>query len=206
MLEGLPMGYTTDFLGHIDIDPPLNDQETTYLSAFQHSRRWDRPGGPYEVPPNPFVEEWEGADPESYNRPAPGQPQLWCQWAVGWDGCCLSFDGVEKFYEPVRWLRYLIDHFLVAGAEASRSGLTVFDDFTFDHRLDGLIIGNRRDTRELFAICVDDSVVREKTLVPGDDAFRGRTRLPYEAAIDDWREELAAIRRSGRGPRPVQAG
>jgi hypothetical protein len=40
------MGYTTDFIGHIGIDPPLNEAEQSYLRAFAESRRWDRPGGP----------------------------------------------------------------------------------------------------------------------------------------------------------------
>lgn len=200
------MGYTTDFLGHIDIDPPLNDTEIAYLSAFRRSRRWDRPGGPYDVPPNPFADERVDVDIDAYNRPAPGQPQLWCQWAVCWDGCCLTFDGDEKFYEPERWLRYLIDNFLVSGGKASTSGLPIFEEFSFSHRLDGLIIGCRRDTREMFALCVDDSVVRRKVLVAGDESYSGRGRLPYEEAIDRWTEELAAARRGGRGPRAVGAG
>ena len=197
------MGYTTDFLGHIEIDPPLNDQEMTYLSAFHHSRRWDRPGGPYDVPPNPFAEERPEGGLDRYNRPGRGQPELYCQWEVSWDGCCLSFDGDEKFYEPVQWLRYLIDHFLAPDAQASTSGLLVFEEFSFDHRLDGLMVGNRRDTREMFAICVDDNVVREKVLVPGANTYGGRPRLPYEEAIDEFADYLADLRRIGRGPRSL---
>ena len=197
------MGYTTDFLGHIDIQPALNEHETSYLAAFGHTRHYDRPSGPYDVQGNPFADDRGGVDTETYNLLGPGKPQLYCQWQVCWEGCCLSFDGNEKFYRPVPWLRYLIDHFLVPDAHASASGLPAFEHFTFDHRLDGLIVANRRDTREMFAICVDDSVVREKTLVAGDDRFRGRPRLPYEQMIDDWTEELAEIRRGGRGPRMV---
>jgi hypothetical protein len=103
----------------------------------------------------------------------------------------------------VQWLRYLIDHFLAPGAQASRAGLAVFERFSFDHTLDGLIVGNRRDTREMFAICVDDNVVREKVLVPGANAYRGRPRLPYERAIDEFVDYLSDLRRSGRGPRSL---
>ena len=28
------MGFSTDFVGHIDIEPPLNDAEIAYLAAF----------------------------------------------------------------------------------------------------------------------------------------------------------------------------
>ncbi len=121
------MGYTTDFLGHIDIEPALNEHEQAYLAAFGHARHFDRPGGPYVVPGNPFADDREGVDVDSYNRSGEGKPQLHCGWIVSPDGCCLSFDGTEKFYEPVRWLRYLIEHFLVPGAHAASSGLPVFE-------------------------------------------------------------------------------
>jgi len=197
------MGYTTDFLGHIDIEPVLNEHEIAYLTTFEHTRHFDRPGAPYDVQGNPFADDREGVDIDTYNRLGDGKPQLYCQWRVCPDGCCLSFNGHEKFYEPVPWLRYLIDHFLVPGAHAASTGLACFEHFTFDHRLDGMMVGCRRDTRRMFAICVDDSVVREKTLVPGLDRYAGRPRLPYEEAIDDWQEELTELRRGGRGPRAL---
>ncbi len=72
------MGYTTDFVGHIECDPPLNAAEQMYLLAFASSRRFDRPGGPYEVPGNPAAErDEESADPTLVNAIAPGQPSLW---------------------------------------------------------------------------------------------------------------------------------
>lgn len=40
------------------------------------------------------------------------QPGLWCQWVVnGDDPQTLTWDGGEKFYNYVEWLRYLIKHF-----------------------------------------------------------------------------------------------
>ena len=86
------MGYSTDFIGHIDIEPALNQDEIEYLTAFAHSRRFDRAGGPYAVPGNPAAEERGDIDIDRYNRRAPGQPQLWCQWVPCWDGDCLSYD------------------------------------------------------------------------------------------------------------------
>jgi hypothetical protein len=197
------MGHTTDFIGHVDISPPLNDAEQDYLTAFRLSRRFDRPDGPYAVPGNPYLDERDGRDIDAYNRVAPGQPELWCQWEMCWDGCCVAWDGHEKFYRPVEWLRYLIEHFLGPGAHAASSGLPQFEGFTFDHRLDGLVIGNRRDTRELFAICVQDNVVTQRVLMPGDTEYGKRTPLPYETVLDTWHEELAEMRRGGRGLRAV---
>lgn len=183
------MGYTTDFIGHVDISPPLNEAESLYLTAFSASRRFDRPQGPYFVPGNPQAEE-QHADPDldRYNATGHGQPGLWCDWVPCLDGCCLSFSGVEKFYDPVEWLRYLIQHFLKPGARAARSGLEEFESFTFDHRLDGMIVGCRRDTRELFAITATNNRVTRKLLRAGD-AFADFPPFPYEQEIDRWREE-----------------
>ena len=46
---------------------------------------------------------------ENYNVPPETQPGLWCQWIIQ-DGK-LVWDGGEKFYRFVPWLRYLIDRF-----------------------------------------------------------------------------------------------
>jgi hypothetical protein len=154
------MGYTTDFIGHIDITPGLNEAEQAYLSAFSLTRHYDRKEGPYYVPPNPYANQVSD-DRERTNRVAPGQPQLWCRWVPCWDGCCIALDGEEKIYEPTRWLDYLVQHFLAPGAEASRSGLELFEDFTFDHHLDGLVVGCRRDNKELFEITVEDNVISQ---------------------------------------------
>jgi hypothetical protein len=193
------MGFTTDFIGHVDIEPALNQDEIEYLTAFSRSRRFDRPDGPYAVPGNPLAvldEERETVDVDTYNRVAPGQPQLWCQWVPCLDGCCLSFDGNGKFYQPVAWMRYLIQHFLKPGAAASRSGLPAFEHFTFDHRLDGMVVGCRRDNKELFAIQVKANRVTEKVLRAGLPEYYGREPLAYEKAIDEWE----ASRRRRRVP------
>jgi hypothetical protein len=120
------MAHTTDFLGHIDIAPALNEDEIGYLTAVSASRRF--------------------------------------RWTPCWTGCCLSFDGAEKCDEPVAWLRYVIAHLLKPGASASGSGLVRFAGFTFDHRLDGTVVGCRRDTKELTAITVRANRVTTRTL------------------------------------------
>ncbi|MCU1538038.1 MAG: hypothetical protein JWP82_2389 [Humibacillus sp.] len=197
------MGYTTDFIGHIDITPALNQDETEYLTAFSASRRFDRPGGPYAVPGNPYAEERPGDDVQRYNRVAPGQPQLYCQWEPCWDGCCLSFDGHEKFYEPVRWLRYLVDHFLKPGAKASESGLPEFEHFTFDHEVRGMVVGCRRDTKELFAIKAHGTRITTTVLRRGDVAYWDRPPLPYEEQLD---REAARSRRRRRSTTGADSG
>lgn len=195
------MGYTTDFIGHVDVTPSLNEAELAYLNAFRLSRRFDRPGGPYQVPSNPYADDREGVDVDTYNRIAPGQPQLWCQWEACWQGCCLAFDGHEKFYQPVPWMEYLIEHFLMPGAAASSSGLPTFEQFTFDHRLDGLVVGCRRDNKELFGIRVTDNLVTTEVLWAADSRYVDYPPLPYEVEIDRDRKFAERVKRSGRGRR-----
>lgn len=182
------MGYTTDFIGHIEIDPPLNTAEQHYLLAFSASRRYDRADGAYAVPGNPSAEyDKPTADIDTYDTLAPGQPSLWCGWQPSGDGGCLSFDGIEKFYGATQWLAYLIDHFLAPQALAANAGLPCFDDFTFDHVLNGLIAACRRDTRELYLIRVANNVVHERTLHQPETGFIDADPLPYEITIDESR-------------------
>jgi hypothetical protein len=47
-----------------------------------------------------------------YNWPPTGQPGLWCQWVPTEDGTGIEWNGSEKFYEYVKWLEYIINHFL----------------------------------------------------------------------------------------------
>ena len=154
------MGYTTDFVGHIRIDPPLNKSEQQYLAAFAASRRMERRDGPYAM----GNEEREVVDG---NAPPPGQPGLWCQWIPSCCGRCLVWDRGEKFYAPTEWMRYVIDHLLRPGAFAARTGLPEFDKFTFDHTVSGEVAACRADTGRLWLIIVGDNDVREEVRVPG---------------------------------------
>ncbi|QNN52384.1 hypothetical protein [Nocardioides mesophilus] len=193
------MGYTTDFIGHLDIRPALNAAEIGYLTAFTTSRRWRRPSGPYAVPPRPEEDEPAPELGHDFHVPADGQPGLWCDWQVCWDGCCLAYAGSERFSGVVEWLRYLLDHFLRPGAVVADGSVPgrvpAFDAFTFDHVLDGLVVGSRRDNKQLFGIEVVDNHVTEQVLRRADRRLRGAPPLPYETAIDRRRPAGAA----GRG-------
>lgn len=181
------MGYNTDFVGHIDIHPHLNEHEQAYLSTFSDTRRWARPGGSYAVPANPVADEaTQGSYSVDRRMVAEGQPGFSCGWTPCWDGCCLGHDGVEKFYQSTRWMTYLIDHFLKPGAFAADSGLDCFEHFTFDHRLDGIVAACRRDTKELFLIRVEDSLVAEEILRSGDPDYEGWPPLAHEEFKDQW--------------------
>jgi hypothetical protein len=46
------------------------------------------------------------------NLPPKDQPGLWCKWAPTEDRSAIAWDGGEKFYDYIPWLRYLMKHFL----------------------------------------------------------------------------------------------
>lgn len=197
------MGYTTDFVGWVQIDPPLRDEETDYLRAFNQTRRFDRKAGPYVVLDHPLADD-EDSDTdypeERYDKPAPGEPSLRCPWTPVTSGRYLSYDGCEKAYEAVGWLDYLIRTFLAPGAAAAESGEEVFRDFTFDHICDGAVAACRRDTGRLSVILVTDNVVDERVILPGVPESVVWAGMPYEEDVDRYRQR-AAVRRAAYDPR-----
>jgi hypothetical protein len=44
--------------------------------------------------------------------PPSTQPGLWCQWVAGDGGNSIEWDGGEKFYDYIDWIKYLINNFL----------------------------------------------------------------------------------------------
>ncbi|MET3803576.1 hypothetical protein ABIB25_000560 [Nakamurella sp. UYEF19] len=121
------------------------------------------------------------------------------RWLVG---TCLTYDGLEKFYRSIEWLEYLIEHFLRPGAQASATGLPYFEMFTFDHVLDGVVAANRRDSRELYVVDVEDNKVSKVLLRQGDPMDWEWETLPYEDRLDRQRDENKRRRRP-RPPRRV---
>jgi hypothetical protein len=77
----------------------------------------------------------------------------------------------------------------------------MFDEFSFDHRLDGLVVGCRRDNKELFGIRVTDNVVTTEVLWAADLRYVDYPPLPYEVEIDRDRKFADRVKRTGRGGR-----
>jgi hypothetical protein len=193
------MGVNTDYLGHIEIVPTLNQAEYDYLRAFARSRRSYRRAGPYAVvPEDPHSGSSERAV-QRYNQIADGQPGYWCQWEPCPHGCCLGWNGHEKFYAGQAWLQYLIDHFLQPGAHAQSSGDPQFADFTFDHQMSGVLAGKQGDSRELFVLRVGSNQVTKEVLRPGDPVlpwepgYRGLDDRPWLEAEKPWRSTLQPL-------------
>lgn len=122
-------------------------------------------------------------------------PHGWTNWTVCAKGCCLSYDGGDKANHMVPWLKYLMTTFLVPGAAAEhRPG---FEAFTCDHVLNGMVVGSRRDTRELYSITARENTVEIELLWPGAPEWSDYPPLAYQAEIDRVRER--AVDQSRRG-------
>lgn len=127
------MGYHTDFDGVFNLDNPLTEAQKTYLQKFASTRRMKRDeakvaelsdpvreavglpvgtDGGYFVGSTGFMGQDNDASVLDHNYEPSDQPGLWCQWAPNEDGTCIEWDGGEKFYEYVPWIKYIITHFL----------------------------------------------------------------------------------------------
>jgi len=127
------MGYTTDFEGQFNLDRPLQPEHAAYLQKFATTRRMVRDADVTSqlkdpvreaagLPIGEHAEFFVGGDgfmgqdrDESivnHNHPPPSQPGLWCQWVPNEEGTAIEWDGAEKFYDYVEWLRYLVTKFL----------------------------------------------------------------------------------------------
>lgn len=127
------MGYTTDFVGQFDISPPLQECHKAYLTKFSETRRMKRneivamgmddpvrkaadlptgKEGKFFVGGLGSYGQGDDKSVVNHNEPPVGQPGLWCGWVPNSDGTALEWNGVEKFYNYITWLKYLINQFL----------------------------------------------------------------------------------------------
>lgn len=134
------MGYTTNFIGAFTLSRKLTGPEYLYLYHFSRTRRMKREAcaaaamkdpwrkavnlsvgcdGEYFVNASGFAGQGKDASIIEYNIPPGEQPGLWCKWVPETNRQHISWNGVEKFYDYVEWLEYLIEHFL------DRWGITV---------------------------------------------------------------------------------
>lgn len=136
------MGYTTDFEGSFKLTPALSAKQIAYLNAFANTRRMVRDTAKCEQVSDPLREAvglpvgyqgefcvfshdkgFMGQDRDAtvieYNDAPHNQPGLWCKWVPTEDGERIEWDGSEKFYDYVEWIKYLNDNFL------KRWGITI---------------------------------------------------------------------------------
>ena len=161
------MGYDTEYLGHLNVTPPLNPAEVEWLSGFAD---WGAlpDGDPFRLPMNPRAELAQAFADRGGALSQPRTVPTGIQdWRVCTHGDRISWQRREKSNDATAVLRFLVEHYLGPEATAKGCGRDEFAQFTFDHSLDGIIAASRNDTEELFLITVTDSVIDTVTLVPG---------------------------------------
>lgn len=171
------MGYQTDFIGYLHVQPALGDTEIAVVNRISGSI---------------FLDPQEGglraADvrDEALRELRADAPRGWSNWTACPQGCCLSYDGGDKANYMIGWLKYLMETFLVPGAAVhQRPG---FEDFTCDHVLNGMVVGSRRDNRELYSITARENDVEVELLWPGVPEWSDYPPLRYQDQIDRFRE------------------
>lgn len=127
------MGYSTDFNGSLELSTAATPEQIEYIKNFIYSRRMARdvnklqeiykgehglPGVGYGIEGEYFCKDdgnFGQNDSDGsiidFNQPPSTQPGLWCQWTLTEDGKYLEWDGGEKFYNYVEWLKYMIENF-----------------------------------------------------------------------------------------------
>ena len=170
------MGYTTEFEGHVTVEPPLNEDEINFLNKFSDTRRMNRGNGPYFVDGTGYAGQGHDPDITDFNRPPEGQPGLWCQWVPNEDGTQLKWNDGEKFYDSENWMSYLIDHFLRPGAHA----VGQVEGLQGNHTVNGVIHAQGADRRDRWTLVVtNNEVTRFEGHRNGNDAKDTQVSKPW---------------------------
>ena len=174
------MGFNTEYLGYLRITPTLNRAEVEWLSGFAD---WGAlpDGDAFRLPMNPRAARAKAFAGAGGSVAGPeAVPHGVHHWRVCEHGDRISWVRSEKSNDAVQALTFLDQYYLGPDALAKTSANPDLAGFTFDHRLDGVIVGEREDTDELFLIRVEDSTFRHETLVAGVPWWDTLT------ALDDW--------------------
>jgi hypothetical protein len=176
------MGYQTDFVGYLHVQPSLNEAEIALVNAISH-KPVDREYG--------FLRSVDDVAASRLELRA-SEPPGWSNWEACSEGCCLSYDGGDKANHMIPWLKHLMATYLVPGADAE--GRAGFEELTCDHVVNGMVVGSRRDNRELYAITVEENVVTTELLWPGVPEWSDYPALGYQRQIDRVRQWVARHR------------
>lgn len=176
------MGYQTDFVGYLYVQPPLNEAEIALVSSLRCR--------PLQAVPDALrsIDDVAAARLELESA----EPLGWSNWVACSEGCCLSYDGGDKANHMIPWLKHVMATYLVPGAAAT--GKPGYEELTCDHVLNGMVIGSRRDNRELYSVTVRENDVSVELLWPGVPEWSDYPALGYQVAIDRFREWYAVHR------------
>jgi hypothetical protein len=140
------MGYTTNFEGVINFDRPLTVVEYRELERLAN----------YDSRDDGYYKQFTDT-PET-------MPDSYLQWQPTHNGLGLEWNGGEKFYDYVHWLRWLIKHYFKPR----------------DIVLNGELRWQGEEIGDVGIINVADSKVTTKELKLEKTADNGKTIVKYE--------------------------
>lgn len=151
------MPYHSDFDGRIEIDPPLNSDERTFLLDFSATRHIQSGNGPL------YVGRGRAAHVIDFNNPPAELPGLWCEWVPTDAGDALEASDAEGFYHPVEWMQFVV-HYLLADTavpfiEQHKHDDPRLDSFTCDHTLNGTIQVYGQEHDDVWRLTVRNNLV-----------------------------------------------
>lgn len=175
------MGYTTDFDGEIAISPPLNAEEIKFIQGHNKTRRMKRSKGPYYISAAGNCGQEREEDIIDYNSPPEDKLSLWCGWTCNDEGTCIVWDGNEKFYQSVEWMKWLIDHILGSNPLAKPSL-----PFLQGHTLNGQIKAQGEEPVDRWKLVVENNVVKVAYWV---DVYTAPEAI-HQHALDMYQGEI----------------
>ena len=161
------MGYHTDFFGEFTVTPTLQEHHKNYLMAFNETRRMKRNpvileefedplreavglpigiDGEYFVNGSGFKGQGKDRSIIDYNIPPKTQPGLWCGWTPSGCGNYILWNEMEKFYDYIDWLSYIILNFLI----------------TWGYKLNGEVEWQGEDRDDIGLIIVEANLIHTK--------------------------------------------
>lgn len=162
------MGYRMKYHGSFTIDPPLNEAETSWLRGYAASHRGLYPDDPFELGMNPRAERWkDNVRVRSREGVAPGVPGDFCPWEPSSGGGRLQPVRGDHGLDARFWLPYLVDTFLAPNASAAKDGRADLAEFTFDHVVNGVVVGETEYNGRITLLVFDNNRHHRVTVGPG---------------------------------------
>ena len=117
------MGYTTDFEGSFKVNKPLDSETKKLVDGICSTRRMKRDltkldikddekygvEGEFYIDGTGDFGQDDDASVLNHNCPPKTQPGLWCSWCYDEENQCIEWSGMEKFYNYIAWIKYLIE-------------------------------------------------------------------------------------------------